>query len=63
MNPARETRKMRKPRRMTGHRIWWMQSLSGLEASQMPADMMGMEQRRAMKLRVAVMLLDTPIFG
>lgn len=39
-----------------------MQPLSGLEASQIPAAMMGMEQRKATKLRTDVMLLANPIF-
>jgi len=38
-----------------------MHSFSGLEASQMPAAIIGIEQRKAMKFRTAVMLLATPI--
>ncbi|KAF9680464.1 hypothetical protein SADUNF_Sadunf06G0123800 [Salix dunnii] len=38
-----------------------MHSLSGLEASQMPEAIIGIEQRKAMKFRKAVMLLATPI--
>ena len=63
MKPARETRRIRTPMTKTGHRKAWMHSLSGLEASQMPAAIMGMEQRRAMKLRTAVILLLTPMHG
>ena len=44
---------------ITGHRSQRMHSLSGFEARQMPAEMIGMEQSRAMKLRVAIMLLLT----
>lgn len=61
MKPARETNSMSRPRMKTGHRNERMHSLSGLEASQMPADIIGMAQRRAMKLRVAVILLLTPM--
>lgn len=35
--------------------------MSGLEASQMPEAIIGIEQRKAMKFRKAVMLLATPI--
>ena len=45
----------------TGHRNAWMHSLSGFEASQIPAAIMGMEQRKAMKFRTAVTLLLTPM--
>ena len=38
-----------------------MHSLSGFEASHMPEAMMGMEARKAMKFRAAVMLLLTPM--
>ena len=38
-----------------------MHSLSGFEASHMPAAMMGMEARKAMKFSIAVMLLLTPM--
>lgn len=38
-----------------------MHSLSGLEASQMPEAIMGIEQRKATKFRSAVMLLATPM--
>lgn len=35
--------------------------MSGFEANQMPAAMMGIEQRKAMKFRTAVMLLESPM--
>ncbi|KAF2293364.1 hypothetical protein GH714_001014 [Hevea brasiliensis] len=38
-----------------------MHSLSGLEASQVPEAIMGIEQRKATKFRTAVMLLATPM--
>lgn len=59
MKPVRARKRKRTPIMMTGHRSQRMHSLSGLEASQMPAVMIGMEQRSAMKLRVAIMLLLT----
>ena len=61
MNPAKETRRIKTPRRTTGHRKKWMHPLSGLEASQIPAPIIGMEQRRAKKFTIAVILLLTPI--
>nr|GMD55809.1 hypothetical protein Iba_chr11dCG11540 [Ipomoea batatas] len=45
------------PMKTTGHRSQWMHSLSALEASQIPAAVMGMEHMKATKLRKAVMLL------
>ena len=44
-----------------GHRKFWMHSLSGFDASQIPEAMMGIEARMAMKLSIAVRLLLTPI--
>lgn len=40
-----------------------MHALSGLDASQMPAPIMGSEQRIAKKLRIAMMLLLNPMIG
>ena len=51
------------PRIRTGQRKLWMHSLSGLDASQVPAAIMGIEQSSAMKLSTAVMLLLTPILS
>lgn len=42
-----------------GHRKRWIHSLSGLEASQIPEAIMGIEQRSATKFKMAVMLLLT----
>ena len=55
----RETRRLEIPRKTSGHRIQWMHSLSGLEASQTPEAIIGMEERKAMKFRTDVMLLLT----
>ncbi|KAF8388836.1 hypothetical protein HHK36_025516 [Tetracentron sinense] len=60
-NPARDTRRMRIPSRTTGHRNRWMHSLSGFEASQIPAPIIGIEHRRAMKFKTAVMLVEQEV--
>ncbi|KAF5776222.1 hypothetical protein HanXRQr2_Chr12g0521851 [Helianthus annuus] len=59
MKPVKAKRRKRMPMMRTGQRSQRMHSLSGLEDSQMPAVMMGMEHRMAMKLSVAIMLLLT----
>lgn len=46
-----------------GHHARWRHWLSGFVASQMPAPMMGMEQRRETKFKMAVMLLLRDIIG
>ena len=61
MKPVADSKRNKIPRMMTGQRIQRMHSLSCLEASQIPAVIMGMEHRSAMKFRVAIMLFATAI--
>lgn len=47
------------PRKMTGKRSQLMHWLSWFEASQIPAEIIGIEHIRAMKFRIAIKLLLT----
>lgn len=47
------------PMKMRGKRSQLMHWLSWFEASQIPAEIMGIEHMRAMKLRIAMRLLLT----
>lgn len=59
MKPVRARRRKRTPRKMMGQGSERMHWLSGLEASQMPVKMIGIEHMSAMKFMVAIMLLLT----
>lgn len=60
--PDKVTRKKMMPIKMTGKRSQLMHWLSWFEASHIPAEIMGIEHIRAMKLRIAIKLLLTAMF-